>query len=78
MNSINKGLKHINGDIILLCDDDLIYNDNYEKDIIVFNRNSPNRSIKHNKKNKRLNFYNVLRYESSRIAFRKESAENII
>lgn len=87
-NSRNKGLKHINGDIILLCDDDVIYNDNYEKrileefeknkkaDFIVFNIDSPNRAIKYNKRNKRLHFYNILRYTSTRIAFRRDSVES--
>ena len=86
-NSRNKGLKYITGDIILLCDDDVIYNDSYEKnvieefeknsdaDFIVFNIDSPNRAIKHNTKNKRLHFYNILRYTSTRIAFKKESID---
>ncbi|MBR3133263.1 MAG: glycosyltransferase family 2 protein [Clostridia bacterium] len=88
-NSRNKGLDNVKGDIIVLCDDDVVYNKDYERlileefdknkdaDIITFNIDSPNREIKFNKKNKRLHFYNVLRYTSSRIAFRRESVGNI-
>ena len=82
-NSRNRGLEHIKSDIILLCDDDVVYNDNYETqilnefkrlkdaDIIIFNLDSPNRKIKDNKTSKRLHFYNTLRYSSQRIAIRK-------
>ena len=57
----------VSKDIILLCDDDVIYNDNYEKivisefkkhpdaDLITFNLNSPNRWIKKNKRDKENN-----------------------
>ena len=88
-NSRNRGLEHIEEDIIILCDDDVVYNKNYDKiiidefkknkkaDIIIFNIDSPNRKIKNNKKNKRLHFYNILRYSSQRIAFRRKSINNI-
>jgi len=86
-NSRNRGLEHITEEIIILCDDDVVYDDGYEEkileefernknaDIIVFNLNSPNRKIKQNTKEKRLHFYNILRYSSPRIAFRRESIE---
>lgn len=86
-NSRNRGLEKVKEDIIILCDDDVVYNDNYEKivlnefsknedaDLIIFNIESPNRKIKQNIKNKRLHFYNILRYSSQRIAFRKRSIE---
>ena len=86
-NSRNRGIKHITEDIILLCDDDVVYDDGYERkvidefeknkdaDFVVFNLNSPNRALKKNTKNKRLHFYNILRYASFRIAFKKESIE---
>lgn len=86
--SRNRGLSHVSGDIILLCDDDVVYNKDYEKlvthafknnkdaDIITFNLNSPYRKVKPNKKNKRLHIYNSLRYSSSNIAFRKDSIIN--
>ena len=32
-NSRNRGLEHITEDIIILCDDDVIYNEDYEKNI---------------------------------------------
>ena len=84
-NSRNRGLEHTTEDIILLCDDDVVYNKDYEKliinefnknkqaDVIIFNINSPNRKIKQNKKNKRLHFYNILRYSSQRIAFKNRN-----
>ena len=87
-NNRNRGLEHITEEIILLCDDDVVYDEDYEQkvleefennknaNIIVFNLNSPNREIKPNTKDKRLRFYNILRYSSPRIAFRKDSIEN--
>lgn len=81
-NSRNRGLEKISKDICILCDDDVIYNENYENmiiqefennkkaDIIIFNITSPNRKIRINKKNKRLHFYNILNFTSTRIAFR--------
>ena len=88
-NSRNRGLEHITEDIAILCDDDVVYNNEYDKiiinefknnkkaDVIIFNIDSPNRKIKQNKKNKRLHFYNVLRYSSQRIAFRRKSIKKI-
>ena len=60
-NSRNRGLEHATEDIILLCDDDVVYNKDYEKivleefknnkaDVIIFNLECPNRKIKMNKK----------------------------
>ena len=86
-NSRNRGLENITCDIIIICDDDVVYKNEYEElilkefkrndkaDIIVFNIDSPNRKIKDNKKDKRLHFYNILRYSSQRIAFRRKSIE---
>lgn len=88
-NSRNRGLEHITENIILLCDDDVIYNKDYEKividefkknkkaDVIIFNLECPNRKVKMNKMNKRLHFHNILRYSSWRIAFKRKSIENI-
>ncbi len=54
-NSRNRGLERITEDIILLCDDVVVYNNDYEKniieefhsnpkaDIIIFNVNNPYR-----------------------------------
>ena len=87
-NSRNRGLENAKGDIILLCDDDVIYDKDYEKiilnefeknpkaDIIVFNIESPNRNIKENSRNKRIRIYNALRYTSARIAFKMQSIKN--
>ena len=71
-NSRNLGLNKLTEDIIILCDDDVVYNSDYEEkivsefennkdaDIIIFNIDSPNRKIKLNKKNKRLKLFNIL------------------
>lgn len=87
-NSRNRGLEHITEDIILLCDDDVIYNEDYEKnilkefennpkaDVIIFNMNNPNRKKRVIKKRKRLHIYNSLNYASYNIAFRRESVLN--
>ena len=84
-NSRNRGLEHITEDIILLCDDDVIYNENYEKniikefknnpkaDVIFFNMYNPNRKKRVIKKRKRLHIYNSLNYASYNIAFKKKS-----
>ena len=88
-NSRNIGLSKVSEDIILICDDDVIYNKDYEKiilkefknnpkaDVIIFNIDSPNRKIRINKKNKRLHFYNLLTYSSQRIAFKRRNISNI-
>ena len=83
--SRNLGLKYVKGDIILLTDDDIIYNDNYKKivldafkenkdaDIIFFNIDCRNREYKPIIKNKRVHIYNSLRFSSCSIAFRRKS-----
>lgn len=83
--SRTRAIEKSTGDILLLCDDDVVYDDNYEKtiidsfknnpkaDVIFFNLETINREAKLNKKNKRVHFYNCLRYGSTSIAFRKES-----
>jgi glycosyltransferase involved in cell wall biosynthesis len=88
-NSRNLGLTKLTEDIIVLCDDDVVYNSDYEKmiisefeknesaDIIIFNIDSPNRKIKLNKKSKRLHLFNILSFSSCRIAFRRKSIGNI-
>ena len=82
-NSRNRGLEHVTEDIILLCDDDVIYNKNYEKmvleefenhknaDVIFFNMESPKRKKRIIKKRKQLHFYNSLNYATYNITFRK-------
>lgn len=84
-NSRNRGLEHITEDIILLCDDDAVYDDNYENvilsefknnpkaDVIIFNMYSPNRKKRVIKKRKRLHIWNSLNYASYNIAFRRKS-----
>ena len=88
-NSRNRGLEHISEDIILLCDDDVVYNDNYEKivldefknnpkaDVILFNVRSLYRKKRVIKKSKRLHIYNSLSFATYNIAFRRKSVENI-
>ena len=84
-NSRNRGLEHASDDIILFCDDDIVYVDNYEElilnefnknldaDIIIFNIDSDNRKIKKNKNNKRIHIYNGLGFSSNNIAVRRNS-----
>lgn len=88
-NSRNLGLTKVTEDIVILCDDDVVYNSDYEDiiisefeknksaDIIIFNIDSPNRKIKLNKKNKRLGLFGILSFSSCRIAFRRKSIGNI-
>ena len=88
-NSRNRGLEHITEDIIILCDDDVVYNKDYEKlvleefrnnpkaDMIIFNVINTYRKKRINKKNKRLHLYNSLNYAAYNIAFRKKSLGNI-
>ena len=83
--SRNRGLEKASSDIILLCDDDVKYSDNYENDIlnefnnnpdadiIIFNLKSIHRENKVIKKNKKLHLYNSLGYSSPRIAFKRKS-----
>ena len=86
--SRNRGLDHAGGDIILLCDDDIVYEEDYEKkvldefahntkaDVILFNFKSPNRYKRPLKKRKRLHIYNSLNYATYNIAFRKKSVQD--
>ena len=88
-NSRNRGLEHITEDIIMLCDDDVIYNDDYEKniinefennpnaDVIIFNMYSPNRKKRVIKKEKRMHIYNSLHFATCNIAFKRKSIGNI-
>ncbi|MBR3324851.1 MAG: glycosyltransferase family 2 protein [Clostridia bacterium] len=87
-NSRNRGLEHSTEEILILCDDDVVYNEDYEKnivnefisnpkaDVIYFNVNSPYRKYRIIKKRKRLHIYNSLNYASCNIAFRRKSIEN--
>jgi len=84
-NSRNRALDNSSADILLFGDDDVIYEDNFEEiiikefsnnpkaDVLVFNIHSPNRLAKENKKNKRIHFYNYMRYTTTRIAVRRKS-----
>ena len=88
-NSRNRGLEHVSEDIIIFCDDDVIYNDNYEElilnefknnpkaDVIIFNFNVLNRNKRIIKKRKRLHLYNSLNYATYNIAFKRKSLGNI-
>ncbi len=86
--SRNKALLESTEEISLLCDDDVTYVDDLESiiideynkhkdaDIIIFNIDSPFRGNKKVKKFKKVRFFNLLRYESSRISFRTPSIIN--
>lgn len=87
-NSRNRGLEHITEDVILLCDDDITYNEKYEQivlkefektpkaDAIIFNLDNPYRKKRKITQNKRLHIYNSLNYASYNIAFKKETITN--
>lgn len=86
--SRNYALSKASSDIVLFCDDDVVYEKNFEKividefeknkdaDIIFFNLKS-NREYKENRKSKRLHFYNILRYGCYNMAVRRDSLGNI-
>lgn len=81
--SRNMALKNSIGDICLLCDDDEILYDNYETlirdayikfpdaDVIAFQIRDAGK--KYPSKNKRLNYFSVLKIASWQITFRKNS-----
>lgn len=81
----NRGLDNISKDVILLCDEDFVYNKEFESivlnefkknknaDMIIFNIDSPYRYVKKHKKSKRLHIYNSLAYGSCNIAFKRAS-----
>ena len=83
-NSRNRGLEKMSGDIILLADDSIAYNSDYENlildefkkrpkaDIIIFNVAKSNKRIN---RNKRLHLYNQVNYDAYQIAFRRKSIE---
>ena len=91
--SRNNALMRSNADICVIADDDMVYVDGYEKiiieefkrnpkaDVIIFNvkiiDEKGERIRKQN--NKRVRFYNSLKYGAVRIAFRREKIlkENI-
>ena len=88
-NSRNRGLEHITEDIILLCDNDVIYNKDFEKivikefennpkaDVIIFNMVNLGRNKRIIKMKKKMHIYNSLNYASYNIAFRKNKIGNI-
>lgn len=78
----NNALMRANADICLLADDDMVYEDRYEKtvenafvdnptaDVIVFNLYNSNRIIE---KKTNVGYLNFLRYGAARCAFRFDS-----
>lgn len=88
--SRNIALSKSNSDICLLVDDDEILNDSYgeiiknefvlnkKASIITFNLESIGNISKRyiNKKRKKLYFFNIMRYGSARIAFRRNDVLN--
>ena len=88
-NSRNRAVENATEDILLFCDDDVIYDKDYEKniinefennpkaDIIMFNMHSPNRKQRVIKNRKRLHIYNSLNYATYNIACRRERIKDI-
>lgn len=84
-NSRNRGLEKISEDIVILCDDDVVYEKDYEKniinefknnpdaDVIIFNLYNPYRKKRIIKKRRRLHLYNSLNYAAYNVAFRRKS-----
>ncbi|GAA0434829.1 glycosyltransferase family A protein [Lentibacillus halophilus] len=86
--SRNNALMRSTGDICLMADEDMIYVDNYKEkvinafkrnpkaDIIMFNvpiHKKDGHTIEKVEKDGRVRFYNVLKYGTVNIAFRRES-----
>lgn len=85
--SRNNALMRATGDICLLADDDMVYEDNYiesvldafkrnpKADLILFNvpSNNTERPTANIFKNSRINYFNFMRYGAVNIAFRKYS-----
>lgn len=86
----NKALMFSTKNILVFADQDMIYVDNYsdiiqqaflkypKADMIIFNLEYLNRftpSKKTNKKQKRIHFWNSMRYGTARVAIRKNSIE---
>lgn len=80
----NNALMNANADIVLLADDDVIYEDNYkmliinefkkhpEADMIIFNMSNKHKKTKRKHVNKwtRVRKYNCLKYGTTKIAFK--------
>lgn len=87
--SRNKLMQIAHGEICVFADDDMIYNDNYEKiikkeyekykdaDIIIFNIKNKNSKREKTKKikSKKLKFLNVMRVRTSEITIKKQIIE---
>ncbi len=81
----NNALLRSDGDICLIADDDMVYDDNYvdtvtsafnshpEADVLIFNIREPVITRSVIKKPTRVNYLNYLRYGSVRIAFKTQS-----
>lgn len=83
--SRNRGIDNSKEDILLFCDNDVVYNKDYEKlvleefnnnkdaDAIVFNVINLGRKKRIIKKRKKLHIYNSLNYATYNIAVRRKS-----
>lgn len=81
----NNALIRATGDVCLLADDDMVYQDGYEKtvlaafednleaDVLIFNIDEPTRTRRVIQTKTRVHWLNYLRYGSVRIAFRLNS-----
>ena len=84
-NSRNIGLEKSSEDILIFCDDDVVFNNDYDKiilkefknnpkaDVIMFNFDVKNRKKRIIKKRKRLHITNSLNYATYNIAVRRKS-----
>ena len=83
--SRNMAIAKSKADILLFCDNDCVYNDDYyetilnfykeheDADMVFFNMSIYDNSIKPDTKVKRVFWYNYQRYAAYRISFRRES-----
>lgn len=89
--SRNMAISKSKADILLFCDNDCVYNKDYEKtildfygkqkdaDMVFFNMDSYDNSIRNNTKGKRIHWYNYQKYAAYRISFKRTTflKENI-
>lgn len=82
--SRNMAIEKSSADILLFADNDCVYNDNFDKiiidfyqkhnaDMVFFNMNIYDNSIKQDKKIKKIHFYNYQKYGACRTSFKRIS-----
>lgn len=87
--SRNRAIREAEADICILCDNDVVYKDGYEKeilswfekypdaDILVFFIKRPERGQPVSDRVKKMNYLSVMKIFSPEIAFRRDSVKNL-